>query len=101
MCRMYNDYGSVARNRAEGNLNSVDFPEFAGKRRSKSRSREAATEACGCSNQVAGSGQRGPITTATGAPTLLDDIVRDVNEATKVIGEYEKAKERFVLACGI
>ncbi|KAF3010109.1 hypothetical protein E8E14_000032 [Neopestalotiopsis sp. 37M] len=28
MCRMYNDYGSVARDRREGNLNSVDFPEF-------------------------------------------------------------------------
>ncbi|KAF4628001.1 hypothetical protein G7Y89_g10156 [Cudoniella acicularis] len=30
MCRMYNDYGSIARDRAEGNLNSVDFSEFAG-----------------------------------------------------------------------
>ncbi|KHN93735.1 terpene synthase family protein [Metarhizium album ARSEF 1941] len=29
MCRMYNDYGSVARDEAECNLNSVDFPEFA------------------------------------------------------------------------
>lgn len=28
MCRMYNDYGSVARDRAESNLNSVNFPEF-------------------------------------------------------------------------
>lgn len=28
MCRMYNDYGSVARDKAEGNLNSVNFPEF-------------------------------------------------------------------------
>lgn len=28
MCRQYNDYGSVARDRAEKNLNSVDFPEF-------------------------------------------------------------------------
>jgi hypothetical protein len=28
MCRMYNDYGSVARDRAEYNLNSVDFYEF-------------------------------------------------------------------------
>lgn len=28
MCRMYNDYGSLARDRAELNLNSVDFPEF-------------------------------------------------------------------------
>ena len=28
MCRMYNDYGSVRRDREEGNLNSVDFPEF-------------------------------------------------------------------------
>ncbi|KAI1459354.1 terpene synthase family protein [Annulohypoxylon moriforme] len=30
MCRMYNDCGSVARDQAEGNLNSVDFPEFGG-----------------------------------------------------------------------
>lgn len=28
LCRMYNDYGSVARDRMEGNLNSVNFPEF-------------------------------------------------------------------------
>ncbi|KAI0530101.1 terpene synthase family protein [Xylaria digitata] len=28
MCRMYNDYGSVSRDALEGNLNSVDFPEF-------------------------------------------------------------------------
>jgi hypothetical protein len=28
MCRMYNDYGSVARDMAEKNLNSIDFPEF-------------------------------------------------------------------------
>ncbi|KAI0554730.1 hypothetical protein F4679DRAFT_595291 [Xylaria curta] len=28
MCRMYNDYGSVERDRLEGNLNSVNFPEF-------------------------------------------------------------------------
>ncbi|KAL8923015.1 MAG: hypothetical protein Q9208_004827 [Pyrenodesmia sp. 3 TL-2023] len=27
-CRLYNDYGSVARDAAEGNLNSVNFPEF-------------------------------------------------------------------------
>ena len=29
MCRQYNDYGSIARDRAEGNLNSINFPEFA------------------------------------------------------------------------
>ena len=28
MCRMYNDFGSLARDRAEKNLNSVNFPEF-------------------------------------------------------------------------
>ena len=28
MCRMYNDYGSVRRDRVEDNLNSVDFAEF-------------------------------------------------------------------------
>lgn len=28
MTRLYNDYSSVARDRAEGNLNSVNFPEF-------------------------------------------------------------------------
>ena len=28
LCRMYNDYGSVARDAGEGNLNSVNFPEF-------------------------------------------------------------------------
>ncbi|KAL4871888.1 hypothetical protein BDV12DRAFT_194031 [Aspergillus spectabilis] len=29
MCRMYNDYGSLPRDREEKNLNSVNFPEFA------------------------------------------------------------------------
>ena len=28
--RQYNDYGSVARDRAEGNLNNIDFPQFGG-----------------------------------------------------------------------
>lgn len=28
MCRMYNDLGSTERDHSEGNLNSVDFPEF-------------------------------------------------------------------------
>ena len=28
MCRMYHSYGSLARDKAEGNLNSMDFPEF-------------------------------------------------------------------------
>ncbi|KAL8688487.1 MAG: hypothetical protein Q9218_005617 [Villophora microphyllina] len=28
MCRQYNDYGSIARNRAEGNLNSIDLKDF-------------------------------------------------------------------------
>ena len=28
LCRQYNDYGSVTRDRAEKNLNSVNFPEF-------------------------------------------------------------------------
>jgi hypothetical protein len=28
MCRMYNDYGSAARDKAEANLNSLDFTEF-------------------------------------------------------------------------
>ena len=27
-CRMYNDYGSITRDRTERNLNSVNFPEF-------------------------------------------------------------------------
>lgn len=29
MCRMYNDYGSLERDAAEGNLSSLNFPEFA------------------------------------------------------------------------
>lgn len=28
MSRLYNDYGSIKRDRAEGNINSVNFPEF-------------------------------------------------------------------------
>lgn len=28
LCRQYNDYGSVARDQAESNVNSVNFPEF-------------------------------------------------------------------------
>lgn len=34
MCRMYNDWGSVLRDREEANLNSVNFPEFATSTRS-------------------------------------------------------------------
>ena len=30
LCRQYNDYGSIVRDRAERNLNSVNFPEFDG-----------------------------------------------------------------------
>ncbi|KAF2728061.1 hypothetical protein EJ04DRAFT_556991 [Polyplosphaeria fusca] len=30
LCRMYNDFGSVGRDREEGNLNSVDFEELSG-----------------------------------------------------------------------
>ncbi|OTB17444.1 hypothetical protein K445DRAFT_310851 [Daldinia sp. EC12] len=30
LCRMYNDYGSLARDTDESNLNSLNFPEFAG-----------------------------------------------------------------------
>jgi hypothetical protein len=29
-CRIYNDYGSVTRDADEGNINSLNFPEFAG-----------------------------------------------------------------------
>lgn len=35
MCRMYNDYGSVVRDKAEVNLNSLNFPEFHGLSREK------------------------------------------------------------------
>ncbi|OTA68818.1 Ent-kaurene synthase [Hypoxylon sp. EC38] len=28
LCRMYNDYGSISRDSDEGNLNSINFPEF-------------------------------------------------------------------------
>ncbi|KAI0150011.1 Ent-kaurene synthase [Hypoxylon sp. NC0597] len=28
LCRMYNDYGSISRDIDEGNLNSINFPEF-------------------------------------------------------------------------
>lgn len=28
MCRQYNDYGSIVQDRAEKNLNSVNFPDF-------------------------------------------------------------------------
>lgn len=38
MCRMYNDYGSVQRDKEERNLNSVDFEEF------NKRGREAEGE---------------------------------------------------------
>lgn len=30
MCRQYNDYGSLQRDRDDKNLNSVNFPEFVG-----------------------------------------------------------------------
>ncbi|KAJ2994197.1 hypothetical protein NUW58_g1623 [Xylaria curta] len=30
LCRLYNDYGSITRDRAEDNLNIINFPEFQG-----------------------------------------------------------------------
>ncbi|KAI0474455.1 hypothetical protein F4859DRAFT_483249 [Xylaria cf. heliscus] len=30
LCRLYNDYGSITRDRDEDNLNSINFPEFQG-----------------------------------------------------------------------
>lgn len=43
MCRMYNDLGSTERDRDEGNLNSIDFPEFASHRDMKSMQRVLLT----------------------------------------------------------
>lgn len=45
MCRIYNDYGSVARDREEANLNSLDFPEFGGEFSTNARSEEGAAVA--------------------------------------------------------
>lgn len=42
LCRQYNDYGSVSRDRLEKNLNSIDFPEF-----SEYHSHETACESSG------------------------------------------------------
>lgn len=49
MCRMYNDYGSIARDEAECNLNSVDFAEFHSKAELKDR-RNGGTERNGNGN---------------------------------------------------
>ncbi|KAI6785533.1 Copalyl diphosphate synthase-like protein [Emericellopsis cladophorae] len=43
MCRMYNDLGSTERDRDEGNLNSIDFPEFASHKDVKSMQRALLT----------------------------------------------------------
>ena len=43
-CRIYNDIGSLARDRAEKNLNSVNFPEFAGDSANGSKSNKALTD---------------------------------------------------------
>lgn len=45
MCRMYNDYGSVARDEKEMNLNSVNFPEFFSEPRVKEASEDARVQA--------------------------------------------------------
>jgi hypothetical protein len=44
MCRMYNDYGSLARDREEGNLNCADFILHAGRNEKRGRDEEG-TEA--------------------------------------------------------
>ncbi|PTB66981.1 Ent-kaurene synthase [Trichoderma citrinoviride] len=62
LCRQYNDYGSVMRDDAEGNLNSLHFPEFADGlgfqptvEDDGGRRRQAALEkAKGCLMKVAG-----------------------------------------------
>jgi hypothetical protein len=36
ICRMFNDYGSLERDRAESNLNSMAFPEFEGEQKTES-----------------------------------------------------------------
>lgn len=42
MCRQYNDYGSIQRDRVEKNLNSINFPEFHSKQTSGSFDHEVA-----------------------------------------------------------
>ena len=42
LCRQYNDYGSIARDHAEKNLNSVDFPELNTDLRADGAMKEAA-----------------------------------------------------------
>ncbi|KAF1962457.1 Ent-kaur-16-ene synthase [Byssothecium circinans] len=44
MCRMCNDIGSVERDLAEGNTNSIDFPEFAANNDSVSVKKQALSE---------------------------------------------------------
>ena len=44
MCRQYNDYGSILRDRAEKNLNSVNFPEFEAEAKDPTTDDDADTE---------------------------------------------------------
>jgi hypothetical protein len=59
MCRQHNDYGSVARDRKEKNLNSIDFPEFQEQskqlrdRSAKSPNQDAESKAKECLLEIA------------------------------------------------
>lgn len=77
MCRMYNDAGSVARDAIEGNLNSVDFLEFAQDRRSPSPDGEAATGLATPSSEAS-------------SPTGRDRLGGKKQELLK-LAEYERA----------
>jgi hypothetical protein len=76
MCRMYNDIGSIARDAAEANLNSVDFPEFA------------------YAKPVPVTNGNGVHTNGVNKPTANEIVVKDLDEKKEElfkIAEYERA----------
>lgn len=94
MCRMYNDHGSVARDAAEANLNSVDFPEL---QRPSSppppphatalRPKRSADEA-GFHDDDEGGGEVGP---RTGASLLRHQRLEDSKKTLWALAQYERA----------
>ncbi|KAL9107341.1 MAG: hypothetical protein Q9187_008442 [Circinaria calcarea] len=86
MCRQYNDYGSIERDRLEQNLNSVNFPEFA----------EAATESDGSttSSDAPSDLQGGSVTSRADGDKLSKDndifpMLR-IKESLLTIAAYER-----------
>ncbi|MCJ1351567.1 MAG: hypothetical protein MMC33_001551 [Icmadophila ericetorum] len=84
MCRQYNDYGSAARDAEEGNLNSLNFPEFS------RGSKEHVTERNGIANGKSKNNGRVILTQSSHSP-------KDVKNDLMAIAEFERTCMQLAL----